>query len=118
MTDELKTLLTTLGIGASVGLVIGILLRKFTPGFCKRYAKFCSNRKWPIFSFGAVLFAVLSIDSFLNNRNYFGLFYTVFCLFELYCLFVYGFKRLTPEQERRIDESDPSKLSSLRFWKK
>ena len=118
MTDELKTLLTILAVSLPVGLVIGILLRKLAPGVCKRYAKSCRNKQWPLFTFGAILFAILAVGSFLKNSPYFGAFFTAFSLFELFCLFAFGFRRLTPEEEKQIDESDPSKLWPVRFWKK
>ena len=118
MTDELKTLFTTLAVSLPVGLLIGIVLRKFTPGGCKRYAKLCRNKQWPVFTFGAILFAVLAVGSFLKTNPYFGAFFTAFCLLELFCLFAFGFRRLTPEDENQIDESDPSKLWPVRFWKK
>jgi len=118
MSDELRTLLLIVAVSLPAGLVVGIALRKFFPDGCKWYAKFCLNRQWKLFAFGALFFGVMGTGSFLLSRPYFGIFFMAFCLFELYGLFAYGFKTLTPEQEKQIDESDPRKLRPFRFWKK
>ncbi len=118
MSDELRRLLLILAISLPAGLVIGIALRKLFPAWCKRYAKFCRNRQWKLFAFGVLLFGVMGIVSFLQNMPYFGVFFLIFCLFELYAFFAFGFKTLTPEQEKQIDESNPRKLRPFRFWKK
>jgi len=118
MSDEFKTLLLELAISLPAGLIIAIILLKLFPSGCKRYIKFCSNRRWKLFASSAVLFGVLGAESFLQNHPYFGVFFLVFCVFELFCLFAFGFKTLTPEEEKRIDESDPRKLWPFRFWKK
>jgi len=118
MTDELKVLLVIITVSLPVGLVIRVLLGKRIPGVFKHYTKLSRNKPWPILTLGAILFSALAVGSFLDNRMYFGLFFTAFCLLELYCLFAFGFKRLTPEEEKQIDESDPSKLWPFRFWKR
>jgi len=99
MTDELKTLLMILAVSLPVGILTGILLRKLAPDSCNRYARFSRNRQWPLFTLAAILFAVAAAGSFLIGKPYFGAFFTTFCLLELFALFAFGFKRLTPEEE-------------------
>ena len=118
MSDELRTLLRILAVSLPAGLVIGIASCKLFPAWCKRYVKFCHNRQWKLFAVAALFFGVLGIVSFLHSSPYFAVFFLAFCLFELYGLFAFGFKTLTPEQEKQIDESDPRKLRPFRFWKK
>jgi hypothetical protein len=117
VSEELRFLLLILAVCVPVGLAIGIVLRKFKPRWCKSYAKACLNRKWWLFALGVVLFATLSVTQFLIGRTSFAVFFLLFAILELFALFAYGFKRLTPEMEKRIDESDPTKLLPFRFWK-
>jgi hypothetical protein len=88
------------------------------PDWCKQYAKRCLNRQWKLFALGVLFFGVTGTISFFMSYPYFGVFFLVFCLFEIYGLFTYGFKKLTPEQEKQINESDPTKLWPVKFWKK
>ena len=117
MSDELSLLLLIIAVGMPVGAAIGVALRKHRPGWCKRYAKFCLNRPWKVYAMGVVLFAFLGAMMFAQGRPYFGAFFVVLCGFQTFMLFRYGFRRLTPEMERRIDESDPTKLWLVCFWK-
>jgi len=118
MANEHIILLLIIGIGAITGLVVGISVRKLFPDVCKQYAKRTLNKQWKLFAFGVLFFGIMGIISFLMGYLYFGVFFMLFCLFELYGVFAYGFKSLTPEQEKQIDESDPTKLWPIRFWKK
>lgn len=117
MNEELQTLLIIASVSLPVGLALGLVARKRFPESCKRYAKFCLDRKWKLFAFGAVLFGVLAALSFLNNRVYFGWFFIAFAGLDLWVLFTSGFKPLSKEMEERIDESDPTKILPFRFWK-
>lgn len=117
MSDELRALLLILAVSVAVGLAAGIALRKLRPEWCKTYAKFSLNRQWKLFAFGTVLFAVLGVLSFAQGRPYFGAFFVTFCGLELYAILRFGFKPLPPEMEKRINDSDPTKLLPLRFWK-
>jgi hypothetical protein len=116
MTEELKVLCIILVTCVPVGLVIGVVVRKLRPDWCKSYAKYCMNGKWWIFAFGVFLFAGSSIMSFVQNRPYFGILFMLFAFGEAVALFAFGFKRLTPEQATNINASDPTKLWPLRFW--
>ena len=118
MTDELKTLLLILIITVPTGLIIGLIICKCSPNSCKSYAIFCMNKKWPLFAFGVVFFAIFSLISFLISKPYFGIFFAFFSLFELYVLFACGFKKITPEQIKKIDDSKPQNLTPFKFWKK
>jgi ATP-dependent Clp protease protease subunit len=117
MSEDLKALLTIIAISLPVGLTIGIALRKLKPNWCKKYAKFCLNRQWKVFFLGVVLFGVISIHCFVINWFYFGIFFLLACLLEAFALINWGFKSLTPEMKKRIDESDPTKLFPIDFTK-
>lgn len=117
MSDELRALLLILAISVAVGLAGGIALRKLRPQWCKRVAKFSLNKQWKLFAFGTVLFAVLGVLSFAEGRPYFGAFFVAFSGFEIYAFFRFGFKPLLPEMEKRINDSDPTKLLPVSFWK-
>ena len=117
MNEELRELLVILAKALPVGLILGIAMRKLFPQGSKRWAKFCLSRQWKLFAFGVVMFGVLAVSSFWIGRPFFGLFFVIFAVFELYALIKMGFKPLTKEMEERIDRSDPTKLFPLRFWK-
>jgi len=117
MSDDLRALLLILAVAVPVGLAAGIALRKLRPEWCKRYAKFSLNRRWKLFAFGTILFAVLGVLSFAQGRPYFGACLVSFSGLELYALFRFGFKPLPPDMEKRINDSDPTKLLPLMFWK-
>ena len=117
MPEELKTLLIILATCLPIGLFVGIAIRKLAPSWCKSYAKFCMSGRWWVYAFGLLLFTGLSIISFVDDRFYFGVGFTLFACAEAFGLFAWGFKKLTPEQAARIDAADPSKLWPLRFWK-
>ncbi|MBT7317832.1 MAG: hypothetical protein HN844_01285 [Planctomycetes bacterium] len=117
MNEELRTLLILVSISLPVGLILGLISRKKFPESCKRYTKYSLDRKWPIFAFGALLFGALAVLSFLTGRVYFGWFFVAFACFELWVFFAHGFKSLSEEMEKRIDESDPTKLVPFKFWK-
>ena len=117
MSEELNQLLYILLFAVPFGLIVGLFLRKFYPKQCKSYIKFSLNKQWKLFLFGAFICLALSITSFWISRPYLGIFFILFMVLELYVLFVYGFKDLTPEQEEKIDSSDPTKIRPFSFWK-
>ena len=117
MNGELRELLYLIGFAVSAGLVAGLGMRKFFPDKCKSYTKFSLSKQWKLFLFGTVLFLGLSILSFSISRPYFGILFLAFACFEIYVLFVYGFKGLSVEQEAVIDASDPSKFRPFKFWR-
>lgn len=115
---ELSELLTALLISAPIGLVIGVVLRRAKPEWCKSYAKFCLDRKWWLFAPGALFFLVLSITNFVQGRHYFGTFFLLFAFLEAYGFVKYGFHSLTPEEEAQIDAAEPANLWPPGFWKR
>lgn len=117
MPDGLRELLVMVAICVPVGLAIGIALRKLGPGLCKVYAKFLMNGHWWIYALGAALFAVMATASFASGRSYRGAFFLTFFVLEVFAFFFYGFRRLTPEMEKKIDASDPTRLWPINFTK-
>jgi uncharacterized membrane protein len=117
MNEEMISLLNGIAVAIPIGLLLGIVLRKMTPSWCKSYTKFCMNRKWWLFLFGTVGFLAMAIMSFANDTPYFGVFFLLFAGFAIYVLIRYGFKSLTPEQEAEINASDPTKLWPVSFRK-
>lgn len=118
MSEELRSFLVGLIILGVVGLAIGIAIRKFWPESAKRYMKFSLNRQWKLFAFGALLFTIFGVYSFAQGRPHYGILFVILCCLELYCFFRYGFKSLSPEMEKRINASDPTRLLLIKFWKK
>lgn len=118
MSDELIELLTVLAIGLSLGLLIGVALRKAKPAWCRSYAKFCRSRKWWLFAVGILLFLGLTIGSFARGRHLFGVLFATFLCLEAFAFVSFGFQRLTPEEEAQMDAWDPRKLWPLWPWKR
>lgn len=117
MNDELRTLLMILAVSLPIGLAVGVMIRKFRPDLTKSWAKFCLNGQWKLFAAAAVMFGVFAGVSFAQSQPYIGTLLAAFCVLELFALFSFGFKKLSPDMEKRIDESDPTRLWPLRFWK-
>lgn len=117
MNEELTTQLIIFATCIPIGLLLGIAVRKTRPTWCKSYAKFCLSRKWWLFAFGIMMCLCLSIMSFSQGRQYFGIVFLLFTSMESFAFIKYGFKRLTPEQEAQIDASDPTWLWPISFWK-
>ncbi len=109
MDHELATLLTMLAVAVPVGLVVGVVIVLRRPQWCRSYAKFVRNRRWPIFLAGIVVFALAALFNLQGGQYYFAACSAAMFLLEVYCFFARGFKRLTPEEEARIDSSDPSR---------
>ncbi len=97
-------------VAIPVGIIAGVALRKLKPEWCKNYAKFSMHRKWWLFLLGFVLFVVMAYRSFASDDIPYGIYFSLFALFELVVVFKYGFKPLTPEMREKIEKSDPTKL--------
>ena len=117
MPEDLELVLIIIGAGVPIGLILGIAIRKLKPAWSKRWTKFSINRPWKILLFAVILFSALSVFEFLDGRPYFGAFFAAFAALELIALLTFGFKFMTPEQEKAIDESNPTKLFPWRLTK-
>jgi hypothetical protein len=117
MNNELQTFLVLLSVSVPLGLVLGLVWRMKFPESCKRHVKRSHNAQWKLFGFGVVLFSSFAVLSFMIGLVYFSWLSVGFACLELWCLITAGFKPLSKEMEKRIDESDPTKLSPFRFWK-
>lgn len=117
MTNELTTLVTIVSISVPIGLAVGMVCRKRFPAGVKRWAKYCMGARWGLFTFGALFFGGMAALSFWAGNPYFGWFFLGFAVLEIWALISSGFKPLSKELEQRIDESDPTKLLPLKFWK-
>ena len=110
MSEHLRDLLWVVGIGLVVGTVMGVAVRRLRPNWCRSYAKFVQHKKWWLFLLGFVMFGFMACASWREGNLPWGLYFAVFSLAELVCFFWFGFKPLTPEMSKKIDEWDPTKL--------
>lgn len=117
MNEDLIELGKIVGIAAPMGLLLGIVLRKRFPEWCKSWTKFCLDKKWKLFLFGTLLFSGLAAMSFSMGHPYFGWFFVGFTLLEFWALFAFGSKSISEDQAASIDQSDPTKLRPRKFWK-
>ena len=119
MSDELKDLLEALAVGIPVGLVLGLIIgiagRKLFPDWVRRYAKSRLDRPWKYHAAMVVALAVLAVLAYLLGHPYLSALSLGACILALVLLLAFGFKPLTPKDEKRIDEWDPRKLWPP-FW--
>src|SRR4051812_13139065 len=110
MSENLRELLWIIVIGPIVGVSAGIAIRKVRPNWCKSYTKFAMHKKWYLFLAGFLMFGCLAYNSFseqdIPSAAYFG----VFAAAHLLSFFWFGFKPLSPEMRKKIDDSDPTKF--------
>jgi hypothetical protein len=100
MTDELWSLTRVLALSASVGLVLGIVLRKLRPSWCKAYAKFCLSRRWWTYLLYAVMFGAAAAMSFVQARLYYAGVFIAFCILEVAAIFMVGIQAPEPQTAR------------------
>ena len=103
MSPELKQLCTIVTISLPIGLIAGLFLRKRKPEWCKTYTKSYLNKKWWLLLVVLVFFGIMSVKSFVGDRQYFGLFYLAGAVLEAFALVRYGFRPLSPEMAAKID---------------
>ncbi len=102
MGNDLRMLLVEIGVGLAIGLVVGFALRR-KPEWCRSWTKFVLDGQWKVFAAGAALFGGAAVWCWLSGMRSHAIASAVMCLVEVFALFWYGFKRLTPEMERKID---------------
>lgn len=107
MFGEVRLVLKIVALGVILGFIVVVTVKRMGPDWCRAYTKFCMNRQWPLFLFGAVFFFSLSALCFVQQRFFLGIFHSLMTLLEVFVLFKYGFQTLTPELEKFIDEWDP-----------
>lgn len=107
MNPELKKLLILLAIGASIGSVIGLAVRKNKPEWCRGFIKFSYNRNWKLFLTALIVLTAMAVISFSQGRPYFGALFAVFAVLEGYALLRYGFRPISPEMEAKMDACYP-----------
>lgn len=105
MNMELQDLLMEVGIAMVIGLVVGIAIRFARPEWSRRWTKFALNRQWKLFTLGALFFGSGAVFLWHEGRVYHAMLSLAMCALELVALTLYGFKPLTPEMERKIDQA-------------
>jgi hypothetical protein len=105
MDTELLIFLLQLGIGVLFGTLVGLSVQKLRPNWQRRWQKFVLNRQWKLFAFGAILFGTGAVVAWLDGNIPYAVLNSLLFLLELFALFRYGFKSLTPEMEQMIDTS-------------
>jgi hypothetical protein len=105
MDAELRMFLLELGIGVLFGTLVGLSVRRLRPDWQRRWQKFVLNRQWKLFTFGAILFGSGTVVAWLDGNIPYAVLSALLFLFEIFALFRYGFKALTPEMEQMIDVS-------------
>ncbi len=105
MSDDLRMLLGEVGVGLVLGLAVGVLLLR-RPEWCRRWTKFVLDGQWKLFAMGSVFFGLGAVGCWWADKIPHAIASGAFCALEMICLFRYGFTRLTPEMERKIDASN------------
>ena len=105
MDAELRMFLLELGVGVLFGTLVGLSVRKLRPDWQRRWQKFVLNRQWKLFTFGAILFGTGTVVAWLDGNIPYAVLNALLFLLEIFALFRYGFKSLTPEMEQMIDAS-------------
>jgi len=71
-----------LAISVPIGLVSGLILRKWTPKWCLAYSKFSRGKTW-LFLVGAVYFGCWSLRSYADEKPYFGTFFAIAAVLQV-----------------------------------
>jgi hypothetical protein len=106
---QLIDFLVSLGTWIAVGAALGWAVSYFQPQRAKSWTKFCLNGQWKLFAIAAVIFGAGAITLWMDGQIYMAGLCIALCLLELLAMTFHGFKPLSPEMKRQIDEADPRK---------
>ncbi|MGE4001522.1 MAG: hypothetical protein AB7I48_15020 [Planctomycetaceae bacterium] len=106
MDPELKDFLLLLLVSLLIGEMVGLAVLWLRPKWTKTWTKFCLNGQWKLFALGMLFFGLGAVWCWMDGKVYFAGLNLAMCLLELAALVLYGFKPLTPEMERQIDEAE------------
>ena len=106
MANELGIVFKIVAFIGIFGLIAANVLRRSNKDWMSVYLKFCLDRQWPIFLFGAIFFCAMSALSFAQHRYLLGVFHSFMTVLEVYVLVKFGFQTITPELEQAIEDWD------------